>query len=312
MRGANKYEMIGEQYGRLTVIEIVEKYKKNQTYCRCICDCGNEKVILASNVKRGLTRSCGCLERESRFARCHDRFYVGEQVNDFTLIEKTDKRARNGSAIWKLQCKCGNIIEASPSQIKHANKKSCGCDYVNPLLIDLTGQKYGMLTVVRIHDQRVMAGRRVAWECRCDCGNKVVVASFMLRSGKTTSCGCKNKSIKIELIKKRLDSLGIEYCLEYRFEDCKDKRALPFDIYIPSSNVVIEYDGRQHYESVPFWGGNDEFELRARHDAIKKEYCVNHDITMIRIPYYLTDNEITKIIDELEPVTSKCYAEQSA
>lgn len=52
---------------------------------------------------------------------------------------------------------------------------------------DLTGQRYGRLTVIgRAPNQ----GRKVAWNCVCDCGNKVVVQSFNLIFGYTGSCGC--------------------------------------------------------------------------------------------------------------------------
>lgn len=53
--------------------------------------------------------------------------------------------------------------------------------------IDMTGQKYGRLTVV----ERVQVKKwRVHWLCQCDCGNKVVVESSNLRNGNTQSCGC--------------------------------------------------------------------------------------------------------------------------
>ena len=53
---------------------------------------------------------------------------------------------------------------------------------------DLTGRKFGRLEVLRhVHsDQRSAA----FWECRCDCGNIVVVRGGDLKSGNTLSCGC--------------------------------------------------------------------------------------------------------------------------
>lgn len=53
--------------------------------------------------------------------------------------------------------------------------------------IDLTGQRFGRLTV----DKRVgNNGKRVAWLCQCDCGKETVVNADKLRCGRTTSCGC--------------------------------------------------------------------------------------------------------------------------
>ena len=54
--------------------------------------------------------------------------------------------------------------------------------------LDLTGQRYGQLTVLRPAES---IGDKTTWLCRCDCGNEVVVRTDRLRSGHTTSCGCK-------------------------------------------------------------------------------------------------------------------------
>lgn len=56
--------------------------------------------------------------------------------------------------------------------------------------IDLTGQRYGRLTVLK---QSQPKHNRVAWWCKCDCGNTVVCTSNDLRCGKVESCGCLRK-----------------------------------------------------------------------------------------------------------------------
>jgi hypothetical protein len=61
-----------------------------------------------------------------------------------------------------------------------------------PALKSLIGNKYGRLTVIeRAEDVVYTNGRkRVAWKCRCECGQLCVVDSFCLTGGKTKSCGC--------------------------------------------------------------------------------------------------------------------------
>lgn len=59
-------------------------------------------------------------------------------------------------------------------------------------LIDLTGQRFGRLTVVERAENH---GCRAAWMCQCDCGNQTVVLSTNLRSGSIKSCGCHRKEI---------------------------------------------------------------------------------------------------------------------
>lgn len=55
--------------------------------------------------------------------------------------------------------------------------------------MDLTGDKYGYLTVLKMADVRTNYGR-IQWECVCECGNHVVVPAHKLRGGETKSCGC--------------------------------------------------------------------------------------------------------------------------
>jgi hypothetical protein len=54
-------------------------------------------------------------------------------------------------------------------------------------LINLTGQKFNMLTVI---ERKVRDVKGVFWLCKCDCGKESIVSSFKLKSGHTKSCGC--------------------------------------------------------------------------------------------------------------------------
>jgi hypothetical protein len=56
--------------------------------------------------------------------------------------------------------------------------------------IDLTGHKYGRLSVVRLHGRTQHGDKR--WLCRCDCGNEKIVQGNNLRNQHTMSCGCLN------------------------------------------------------------------------------------------------------------------------
>ncbi|WP_412989927.1 AP2 domain-containing protein [Pediococcus siamensis] len=55
-------------------------------------------------------------------------------------------------------------------------------------LIDLTGQRFGRLVVMR--RTGTAKNRNAKWLCQCDCGNQTVVDGYRLRNGMTRSCGC--------------------------------------------------------------------------------------------------------------------------
>ena len=60
-----------------------------------------------------------------------------------------------------------------------------------PKPIDILGQRFGRLYVVRISDKR--PGKERAWVCKCDCGKETLVPGSRLRGGLTESCGCTNR-----------------------------------------------------------------------------------------------------------------------
>ena len=83
-----------------------------------------------------------------------------------------------------------------------------------PKIIDLTGQRFGRLTVV----ERVGTDKRgnALWKCKCDCGNEVTALASNLKRGHTTSCGCFQKVKLSEKLKKQNQILceeGINVCL---------------------------------------------------------------------------------------------------
>lgn len=60
----NNLDLIGKKFGRLTVIEKVAGKTKKYSYWKCLCDCGDEKVVEKSSLTSGNTKSCGCYRKE--------------------------------------------------------------------------------------------------------------------------------------------------------------------------------------------------------------------------------------------------------
>ena len=66
---AKRINLTGNKYGRLTVLNY-DFYKNGRTYWKCLCECGNEKSYWAADLKRGMTKSCGCYKTEIRKKMC--------------------------------------------------------------------------------------------------------------------------------------------------------------------------------------------------------------------------------------------------
>jgi very-short-patch-repair endonuclease len=171
---------------------------------------------------------------------------------------------------------------------------------------DIKGKRFGFLVARKPTDKRASNGS-VIWECMCDCGNLTEVSVGQLTRGHTLSCGCRHQSKWEIMIRDFLNSLGVDFKEQYRFDDCWNKKhsdKLPFDFYLPFNNIIIEYDGEHHFVPVKGWGGEDKFEITQQNDLIKNQYCLDNNITLLRLPYTYTENEIkNKILNILSPVT---------
>ena len=86
-------------------------------------------------------------------------------------------------------------------------------------------------------------------------------------------------------VKGVLEAMNIKFQREMTFDDCKDVQLLRFDFYLPHNMSIIEFDGKQHFEPVEHWGGQETLDNIQRRDAIKNAYCAANNIRLLRIPY---------------------------
>lgn len=77
-----------------------------------------------------------------------------------------------------------------------------------------------------------------------------------------------------------LIKLGVNYEYGYILPN-----KLHFDFWLPQYRVAIEYDGRQHYESNEFFDKRESLYVRQHRDQLKNQYCKEHNIKLLRIPY---------------------------
>jgi hypothetical protein len=83
------------------------------------------------------------------------------------------------------------------------------------------------------------------------------------------------------------------------FPECKSIRPLKFDFYFPEIQLCLEWNGRQHYESFDFFGGDKAFEGNQLRDQIKRDYCKENNIRLLEIPHWEFKNIETILEKEL-------------
>ena len=107
--------VVGNKYGKLEVIEMLYRYNGSETFCRCKCSCGNEKIVSLNSLKTGNTISCGCI---------HEKDLTGLKFGKLTVI---CKEYIDSKKLWKCRCDCGNIVHISSNKLISGHTSSCGC-----------------------------------------------------------------------------------------------------------------------------------------------------------------------------------------
>ena len=100
------------------------------------------------------------------------------------------------------------------------------------------------------------------------------------------------------LVSNTLEKNKIKYYFNKSLKDCISSSKLRFDFYLPDYNICIEFDGKQHFESCEFFGGDEEFEKLQIRDRIKNEWCKVNEIKLLRLNYLQKIDEIENIVTE--------------
>lgn len=211
-------EIIGNKFGRWTVIRYIGKTNSRDKLYECKCDCGTVRNIAERSLKRGNSKSCGCLKKDLLKQKTGDKHHnfkdiAGQRFGRLVVVGDSGQR-QCGLILWECRCDCGNTTYVPSSSLKSGRTKSCGCYQksgdpyrhipgVHEKLgfNDLTGKRFGRLVVKQLANGRAQ-DCGFLWECKCDCGEETIVEQRFLQKGVTQSCGCLREERRLEALKK--------------------------------------------------------------------------------------------------------------
>ena len=316
LRSCHVEDLTGRKYGRWTVLHRADSYVepsgRKATMWHCRCDCGVERDIRAGTLKNGSSRSCGCLKQEITSVA---RNLVGQKFGRWTVLELgvpyISPYGREFRT-WLCRCDCGTMRVVSELALLSGKSISCGCYRVECLrrvcYNDFTGKTFGKLTALRrLPDRLTFNGNRIQeWLCRCSCGKEIVCCRTGLASGVCVSCGHDRGVSSIEAhVREYLENHLYEYESQKRYPNLVGLGGLPlsYDFLVLKSGqpyCLIECQGRQHYESVAYFGGDLQFENQLEHDRRKRAYAEEHSIPLIEVSYqYGTYDAVAMFLDDL-------------
>lgn len=195
----------------------------------------------------------------------------------------------------KLKCKkCGSVTyrkiksllqksECLVCELKCNTKKT---DQVfKQQILELEGTDYISL------DEYKGAHVKIKIKHKCGFIYETTPDNFLSRGRRCPKCG-KFESKGEKVIEKFLLTKNIEFESQKRFEDFKK---YPYDFYLPSFNLLIEYNGIQHYEPVDFFGGEEQLIKQKEIDKNKYKYATD-EIGQILIISYIDYNNINNVL----------------
>ena len=106
---------------------------------------------------------------------------------------------------------------------------------------------------------------------------------------------CKT-SIMEEFIANFLKEKEINFERQKTFDNCRNILMLPFDFYLPNFNLLIEYDGEQHFNKNS-WNGST-YERTIKNDRIKNNWCKENNISLLRLNYKMKKEKICKVLQK--------------
>lgn len=324
---ARKYKPveIGDVYNELTVI--AEDFEREQVdidknhngkhfkYYKCRCSCGKETTVQIYQLVTGRTRSCGHLHKELAGSKPKD--LKGKTFNylEVLYIDDTKPNGSGKHTYWICKClKCGNTKSIRSSELIQGIAIDCGCEnhkrMSDGIANDLFGKVFGHLHVLEKDwgNYKSGGGNHTRWLCKCDlCGRIESNSSAMLTTyGKDRCKYCAGISMGEQRIVELLEENNIPFIHDKPYLGLKTENggAVRFDFRITQDSdcdYMIEFDGEQHYRPIPMYDDNLSFEKRKQRDKFKDDWCIEHNIPMIRIPY----TRLKKLnIDDLRPETT--------
>ena len=188
--------------------------------------------------------------------------------------------------ILKVKCKCLICNYEWDVQASHI-LSGHGCPVCGNSIKKTHQQFVNEMNIVnpniKIISEYINAFTKVKCKCKICSKEWDAVPNSLLNGTGCPQCKLSKGELKIS---KYLDNHDICYISQYKFDNCKNERVLPFDFYLPDYNICIEDDGELHYKVVEQFGGKEYFDSVQKHDNIKTQYCKDNKIKLIRIPYW--------------------------
>ena len=264
---------------------------KNKCSFKCL-NCGNileykEADKLLDRARRGLENICKICENTSQ-KEPRDNFFkqLDSLLPLLTIQPIEEMKWVREKVSWKCN-KCNKIFKRAPVNVLRKNQTKCpwceshfskyNINILEEKIKDLKGNNFTLIS-----DNYNGKERKILIKCNnCNLIFETSINSFIINDTGCPKCKSSHGEKKIR------DYLNLR---DFSFEEQKTFQGLnnkKFDFYLELNNkkFAIEYNGKQHYEAIEYFGGEEAFKKQKERDSDKKQFCQKNNIELIIIPY---------------------------
>ena len=280
-------EFVEEMKVKNSNIKILGKYKTAKEKVECLCSiCKHEWEATPSSLSSGR----GCPRCNNQFKRTHEQF-VSEMSTVNPDIEIIGLFTTLKSKILVRCKKCGREWHTTPANLL----KGCGCSncFVYPIKThEVFINEMGVVNSdIEILGKYNGAKEKILCKSKI-CGHEWFASPTHLLNGE--GCPRCKQSIGEKTIRHFLEKHNITYTPQYKYDDLFGVNGglLSFDFYLHNENILIEYQGEQHYKITRFKNdvsiqeAQQNLIKQQEHDNRKREYAKSHNINLLEIPYW--------------------------
>lgn len=250
------YNLVGDDYSILrNYINSKTKVAMKHNYC------GHEYDVLPSNFIKG-TRCPNCFGNKKKDTEEFKKEVFKLVSNEYIVL---GEYSNNKTKIKMKHNECGHYYYVAPDNFlsgnrcpECANNKKKTTKKFKEEVCRLVGKEYEVLGEY-IHAHEYVEMRHV----NCKSTFHISPANF-LSGNRCPKCKIYKGEFDVE---KYLKSSDVQYIKQEKFDGCRNIRLLPFDFYL--KDILIEYDGEQHFKVVDFFGGDKHYKYRISNDKIK-------------------------------------------
>lgn len=290
---------------------ISKEYKNNATKLEIRCSCREIYCVDYNTFRKGQTRCKKCYWIENEHHNKYTYEYIKKYIEENSDSKLLSKEYKNGSTKLSIQCGiCKDEFKKSFYDIRRSQSYICpkcskeivdekfrfSVEDMNNYLDSINSR----FTIVEKCDSyKNQYDDVIARHIDCNKTFKVPYKTLALDSKVCPHCEV-NMSKGVVVITRVLTDLNIKFETEFKFDDCKNERRLPFDFYLKDYNMCIEFDGEQHFKPIEKFGGKEKFNIQVKNDNIKNDYCKSNNIKLLRIRFDEV-NQIEEIIKKSIP-----------